>query len=301
MSRSVDAMPAFSVIVPTFQRNELLAKCLECLAPGQQNRAQMWTPNPRTGVLDQASDGFTYEVIVADDGRRSTAQAMIREKFPWARWVAGPRTGPAANRNVGAEVAGGKWLAFTDDDCLPDSTWLAAYWEAIRKVEAEVYEGKTYTEEKNKGNKWTAPVNTTGGCLWSCNFVIKRSLFLELGGFDARYPYPHLEDVDLRERLRAKGYQFPFQEAAAVFHPLRPVGSLLSQARAHESYFYFARKHGISVKAAGLSPAMFVKARVRWMMGSADVPNFFWLVWRSFVESILVSLFSIRWKVKYRR
>jgi glycosyltransferase involved in cell wall biosynthesis len=96
-------IPLFSVIIPTYHRNDLLAKCLDCLAPGVQ-----------TLPADQ------YEVIVSDDGYESTAQEMIQQNYPWVKWVAGFRKGPAANRNNGAKYATGEWLAFTDDDCLPD-------------------------------------------------------------------------------------------------------------------------------------------------------------------------------------
>ncbi|MFM6224388.1 MAG: glycosyltransferase family 2 protein, partial [Dolichospermum sp.] len=74
----------FSVIIPTYHRNDLLAKCLDCLAPGMQ-----------TLPADQ------YEVIVSDDGYQSTAQEMIEQNYPWVKWVAGPGKGPAANRNNG--------------------------------------------------------------------------------------------------------------------------------------------------------------------------------------------------------
>ncbi|MFM6530798.1 MAG: glycosyltransferase family 2 protein, partial [Dolichospermum sp.] len=66
-----------------------------------------------------------------DDGYQSTAQEMIEQNYPWVKWVAGPGKGPAANRNNGAKYATGEWLAFTDDDCLPDPQWLASYGEAI--------------------------------------------------------------------------------------------------------------------------------------------------------------------------
>ncbi|MFM6077529.1 MAG: glycosyltransferase, partial [Dolichospermum sp.] len=49
----------FSVIIPTYHRNDLLVKCLNCLTPGVQ-----------TLPADQ------YEVIVSDDGYQSTAQEM---------------------------------------------------------------------------------------------------------------------------------------------------------------------------------------------------------------------------------
>jgi len=44
---------------------------LDCLAPGVQ-----------TLPAEQ------YEVIVSDDGRQTTAEEMIRERYPWVKWVA---------------------------------------------------------------------------------------------------------------------------------------------------------------------------------------------------------------------
>ena len=54
-----------SVIVPTCHRNDVLAKCLDCLAPGVQ-----------TLPSDQ------YEVIVTDDGSQDTAEQMIHQRYP---------------------------------------------------------------------------------------------------------------------------------------------------------------------------------------------------------------------------
>ncbi|MHC5729635.1 MAG: glycosyltransferase family 2 protein, partial [Nostoc sp.] len=76
-STDVNNNHLFSVIIPTYHRNDLLAKCLDCLAPGVQ-----------TLSAEQ------YEVIVTDDGSQTTAEEMIRQQYPWAKWVAGPRKGP---------------------------------------------------------------------------------------------------------------------------------------------------------------------------------------------------------------
>jgi glycosyltransferase involved in cell wall biosynthesis len=40
--------------------------------------------------------------------------------------------GPASARNTGAAAARGEWLAFTDDDCLPDRGWLTAFDSILR-------------------------------------------------------------------------------------------------------------------------------------------------------------------------
>ena len=192
-----------SVIIPTCHRNDLLAKCLGCLAPGIQ-----------------ALPPEQYEVIVTDDGSRSTAKQMVRDSYPWVRWVEGPRLGPAANRNHGAKAATGEFLAFTDDDCLPKPGWLGAFASALIPA-VQVYEGKTTCEAGIHSPLEESPINLTGGCLWSCNFMVRRSVFGEINGFDTAFPVPGGEDIDLRERLEKNGFGFPFVEAAVVDHPPR--------------------------------------------------------------------------------
>lgn len=198
----------FSVIIPTYHRNDLLAKCLDCLAPGVQ-----------TLPAEQ------YEVIVTDDGYESTAQEMIQQNYPWVKWVAGSRKGPAANRNNGAKYARGEWLAFTDDDCLPDPQWLESYREAIANNKSYlVFEGRTYVDRPRKNLAETSPINESGGYLWSCNFCIERQLFESLNGFDERFPYAAMEDVDLRLRLTKNRHKFLFIKTASVCHPWRHKG-----------------------------------------------------------------------------
>ena len=104
-------VPRFSVVIPTYRRNDALARCLNRLMADRQD-----FPFAR------------YEVIVADDGPDGdNARLLVENTYPWARWVPGPRRGPAANRNRGAAEASGEFLAFTDDDCLPQPGWLAAF------------------------------------------------------------------------------------------------------------------------------------------------------------------------------
>jgi GT2 family glycosyltransferase len=265
----MNGIPAFSIIIPTFQRNDLLAKCLECLAPGKQEgmelipKAEMVKAEMLKSENDSADQGLqeesmsvgrervkpeaasrqppaasrqpqaasikppascssTYEVVVADDGRESTAEAMIRDHFPWARWVQGPGTGPAANRNAGAAVARGAWLAFTDDDCLPQPSWLAAYSVAIAEhSDFSVFEGKTVPDRPRRTLAEHSPVGSQGGNLWSCNFTIQRGAFNALGGFDPQFRVC-MEDNDFALRVRQKGFRFPFIESALVIHPWRP-------------------------------------------------------------------------------
>src|SRR5688572_12603571 len=92
-----------SVVIPTCDRLELLEICLKQLCPGVQVGVTLLPSkcNIRSSPDPTANKGHAYEVVVSDDGLRS-CKAFVEEKFPWVSWVAGPRRGPAANRNNGA-------------------------------------------------------------------------------------------------------------------------------------------------------------------------------------------------------
>ena len=217
----------FSVIVPTCQRDDLLARCLERLAPEVQR-------------------GFagTHETIVSDDGSAPTAQALIAARFTWARWLEGPRRGPAANRNHGSRNATGEWLVFVDDDCIPDPDYLAALAHALAAYpETNVFEGRTYVDRPRRSLAESAPVNESGGCLWSCNFAIRRSLFEAMNGFDERFQYPAMEDVEFRLRLKQRSEYFRFVREAAVCHPWRAVNAGRDHARYEQSLLLYLRIH----------------------------------------------------------
>jgi GT2 family glycosyltransferase len=207
----------FSVVVPTRDRNDLLAECLGRLAPDVQRYP-----------------GAEYEVIVSDDSPSEAARMLVGASFPWARWVAGPRRGPAANRNRGASAATGETLVFIDDDCLPEPDLLREYASALRSGVA-VYEGRITCKAGVTSPMQTAPENLSGGSLWSCNFAMRRSAFAALGGFDDRFPLAHMEDVDMRDRILATGHSIEFVPLASVDHPPRrlPFGAKL--ARMHRA------------------------------------------------------------------
>lgn len=223
----MNSTPLFSIIVPTCHRNDLLAKCLDRLAPSIQSMS----PDK-------------YEVIVTDDGSQTTAEQMISEQYGWAKWIAGPRRGPAANRNHGARFARGKWFAFIDDDCIPDEQWLEAYANALTSAPScFVFEGRVYTDRPRKSLAECSPIFETGGYLPSGNFVCRKDVFESLGGFDERFPYAAMEDVDFRLRLTKAGFSLSFIKEAAVCHPWRLRGGWKKPKQHQQSTLIYLSIH----------------------------------------------------------
>lgn len=96
-----------SVIVATRNRPVQLSRCLNSLM--EQNYP-------------------SFEVIVVDNAPSDdTTSRLINERFSGrVRYVRDPRPGLAQAHNTGAAVARHEVLAFTDDDVICDSGWLAA-------------------------------------------------------------------------------------------------------------------------------------------------------------------------------
>src|ERR1700676_2887219 len=101
--------PSVTIVIPTFARPKQLKNCLNAIA-----------------ALEYPASRF--EVLVVDDGSDCGVQDIVRPFKGQCNieYSAQPHLGPAAARNHGARIASGEILAFTDDDCRPDSLWLMA-------------------------------------------------------------------------------------------------------------------------------------------------------------------------------
>lgn len=234
-------MAGFSVVIPTHQRPDALRQCLERLAPGAQTLAFE-----------------DYEVIVVDgaaDG--SDTETIVKTNFKWATWEPGPGGGAAANRNQGARIAHGRWLVFTDDDCLPTEKWLAGFRRASKGNDSEILEGMTVPDREWPGPGWVAPINRTGGRLWTCNLAVEKNFYWKMGGFDELCRYD-LEDVDFRIRARKRVDSIPFVQEAIVVHPWRQRKSPVSQFKALRSWWYMCHKH----------PEVYQRINVKYIIGA---------------------------------
>jgi glycosyltransferase involved in cell wall biosynthesis len=120
-----------SVIIPTLDRPELLNAALGSVA-----------------AQDARSD---VEVVVVNDGGQSVAPVICA----WSRALdirlvePGRRSGPAAARNVGIDVADGEYVAFLDDDDLFLPGHLSAGCEALDRDDADmVYLGAIVADRR---------------------------------------------------------------------------------------------------------------------------------------------------------
>jgi GT2 family glycosyltransferase len=205
--------PFFSIIVPTYNRRQQLNNCLEALAR-----------------LAYPSDCF--EVIVVDDGS-DKSMSVIVEKYQnllSVTLLTQANSGPGGARNTGAARARGRFLAFTDDDCQPDSGWLTALAERFSSERDIAVGGCTinalsdnlfsvtsqYIHDQVQAHYNQNPFEAH--FFASNNLAMSKDLFFSIGGFDnIRFPNAS-EDRDLCSRWLEHGYRMVYAPEALVRH-----------------------------------------------------------------------------------
>ena len=200
-----------SVIIPTYKRPQLLLKCLQSLS-------------------QQSFPAADIEVIIVTDGPDEVTKTVV-ENFASThlqlpiRCIHPPQKGgPAAARNWGWKNATGELILFTDDDTLPDTNWIAGYYNAYRKAgKREIaFTGKTVVPltplptdyEKNTAGLETAEFITA-------NCACSRAALEKAGGFDEQFKMAWREDSDLHFKLMAAGISILKVEEAIIVHPVR--------------------------------------------------------------------------------
>jgi len=195
---SSKGLPSVSVVIPAYNEEIYLPLCLESI------RKQ-----------DYAGE---YEVIVVDNASTDNTAKIALD---WgAKVVYESKRSPACARQKGVEAATGEIIAFIDADTQAPACWLStivprfvrepemvaisgpyAYCDAGRVARICSYAGsfiniivdQLFRKAFNKG-----------GAIWGCNFAVRRSVLLEIGGFDTSIKF-YGEEYELSLRLKRAG------------------------------------------------------------------------------------------------
>jgi mycofactocin glycosyltransferase len=216
-SRGAPALPGYpivSVIIPVRNREKDLAHCLRSLC-------NLRYPE------------HCLEIIVVDDASTDGSLQVV-SKFPVKTLAFKTRRQAAACRNLAARQAKGEILAFIDSDCVADPSWLSDLLPAFRDPAVGAVGGlvDAYFEEKGL-DRYEKVKSSLQVSTWqkrsseqerhfyvpSCNLLIRRELFRELGGFCEDL---HVgEDVDLCWRLQKLGKAVEYKPVGRVYHKHR--------------------------------------------------------------------------------
>jgi len=217
--------PMVSVVIPTYNRKDLLKECLDSL-------------------FNQTYPKERYEIIVVNDGSTDGTEEVLKEyakKAPCAfKWLTQQNKGSYAARNLGIKNARGEIICFIDDDCIADRKWLEdlvrAFEEGVGGVGGNIVcvKPRTLIEKYCERN---IPLDTRRRDLSyipTCNAAYLKSLIENEIDTSLR----NYGDRALSLKVQSKGFLLKHISSAVVFYRYRSdLMKLMIQ------FYYYGRGH----------------------------------------------------------
>jgi GT2 family glycosyltransferase len=186
--------PVVSFVLPTWNRPDVLGRSLRALAKLR---------------------GHTAEVIIVDNASRPPVRSPNSLDNGWpVQVITLDENRGTAGRNVGVELARADWILMLDDDSYPLHT---GYLDAIAQAD-DCGEGAVAAIG---GEILLADQSHEAGglpCVFvGCGVLIRRDVFLDLGGYDASFDY-YVEEYDLAARMLGAGLRIAWDRRLLVRH-----------------------------------------------------------------------------------
>ncbi|MDW7710963.1 MAG: glycosyltransferase [Deferrisomatales bacterium] len=224
--RPVD--PDLTVVIPTLGR-DLLRRVLEALEAGT-----VWPAR----------------VIVVDQGQRPDLGLLLEDvgaRSYDTLWVPSGERGRARGVNRGFAHAATRFVALTDDDCVPYPDWVERMADRLRRNEGAIVTGRV---EAGEGEVVLSVVTERGETvqrrpglrfdrLSGGNMGIAKALMERLGGLDEDPCLRTAEDGELGYRALRAGVPILYAPEVAVTH----LG-WRREAEREEQYRDYARSQG---------------------------------------------------------
>jgi glycosyltransferase involved in cell wall biosynthesis len=241
--------PYFSIVIPTYNRLDMLLRVLDAIG------AQQHAP--------------AFEVIVVDDGSKDATATTIPASIAAGRY-AYPITfrsqsngGPSRARNLGISLATGRFVILIGDDTVPEPHFLAEHARVHREsgddrlLACVGYTGWPRGERVSSfmdyindyGLQFGYKLITHGQIVsyyffYTSNLSLDRELLLE-HPFDTSFPAAAWEDIELAYRLDALGLKIRYNAHAITrhYHPMTVDSFARRQYMVGKSGAIFYEKH----------------------------------------------------------
>jgi glycosyltransferase involved in cell wall biosynthesis len=188
----------------------------------------------RTLAAIQNQDYPNFEVLVVDNAS-SDDTAKVIEDLGARRLPVASRFGIGHCRRVGVENAAGVFVAFCDDDTVPEPGWLSAMVNRLRADQRLGLLGGKVTNvgftgaREFKGlTRWGRHANLSftsdpdeADFFGNMNLAFRRDTVLAVGSYDSFCNT--MAEIDLALRLEARGFDSGYEPAAHLEHHHTPV------------------------------------------------------------------------------
>ncbi|MFP4694384.1 MAG: glycosyltransferase family 2 protein [Cyanobacteriota bacterium] len=184
----------FSIIIPTYNRQPILEKCIEAL----ENQ-----------VMTDQHLVSGYEIIIVDDGSTDETISWLKQQsFPHVRFFQQDHQGPATARNLGIKKAQGEIIIFIDSDLVVTENFIQAHGNCLSQNYDSAFTYGRVINTSNFENPTAEPYKLTdfsAAYFATGNVAIHRQWLEKAGLFDPQFQLYGWEDLELGVRLKKLG------------------------------------------------------------------------------------------------
>jgi GT2 family glycosyltransferase len=174
-------------------------------------------------LQDEGLDAM--ETLVIDDGSRFALPSRFASEFPWVKFMRYETSlGIPARRNQLAQLISAPLLLSLDDDSFPvagnldvAATWLLEQSNACALAFTVIFPGEPVPASAD-----VKPYPVAS--FYGCGHLLKRELFLTLGGYDERLGAYGAEEPEFCLKAFEQGYETQAFPAVVIRHEFTPRG-----------------------------------------------------------------------------
>jgi glycosyltransferase involved in cell wall biosynthesis len=180
-------------------------------------------------LKEQTLDADDYEVILVDDGSTDGTQEAVIRHHAWVKLIRTSQHGAYRARSVGVKASHGRWLAFTDADCLPNPDWLEQGLSGVQHHAWDIAAGAIHVVLEDRRSiieRYDARFNlkqefyaTQLGFGATANLFVSRAIYEHAGGFNTSL-YSGGDQLFCQKVTRVGG-RFGYLSKAIIWHPTR--------------------------------------------------------------------------------
>jgi len=191
-------------------------------------------------ALEQQKCKCRFEIIVVEEPWAEVPQGLLPEgtRVVHKSWH---KPGLNSSRNLGLQESQLPFVAYLDDDCVPDRIWLWRLYIGLRKNRAAAIggpvlprfqepPGDVLVSVSNKFNPLSLMHNNATQPIWvdyllGCNMAFRKDALHRIGGFDPdldRHPGDLLSygETDVFNRIRENCMRILYDPLARVWHQI---------------------------------------------------------------------------------
>jgi len=229
----------------------------------------------------QSKPKVSYEIIVVDNDEEKIIESEVKRKYPKVLYIKSPgNIGFGSGNNLGEKYAKGEYLFFLNPDTLIENGTIDYLYNFLKQHRNVGIVAPLLLDNENRPyplqgtleltpmrgivvlsflnrlfpnnvisknfwlKEWNKQIIKEVDVVPGTAFVIRRSIFKKLGGFDKRF-FLFFEENDLCKRVRSLGYKIIIKPESKIIHLWGKSTSQIKDAKTifTKSRFNYFQKH----------------------------------------------------------